>query len=74
MLGHDTLLGSQQKPRVTRKFLEGILSTQRLFQLYVHYEIFNDFYLKGAVNLERVQKEKQTETFKEIFLGVVLRY
>ncbi len=72
--GHTTLLGNQMRPRETRKFLEGILTTQRLFQLYANYEIFNGFYLKGALNLEQISEKEKSNTYREVFLGVVLRY
>ncbi len=74
LLGHGTLLGTQQKPRETRKFLEGILSTQRLFQLYANYEIFNGFYLKGAVTFDRLKVENTENSYREYFVGAVLKY
>ncbi len=48
LLGHDDLLGSQTEPRTTRKFLEGILSTTRMTELYIQYQVLNQWYLVGG--------------------------
>ena len=72
--GHATLLGNQEKPREIRKFLEGILTTRKTIQLYANYEIFNDFYLKGALTFGQLKEEQKKSNYREFFVGVVLKY
>lgn len=72
--GHATLLGNQQMARETRKFLEGILTQRQTAQLYANYEIFNDFYLKGAMTFGKLKVANTESNYQEYFVGVVLKY
>ncbi len=74
LLGHNTLLGTQTTPRDTRKFLEGILHTERLYQFYVHYEIFNGFFLNGAVSFNTVKTGTEQTTYRDVLVGAFLKY
>ncbi|NOX90114.1 MAG: capsule assembly Wzi family protein [Calditrichaeota bacterium] len=74
LLGHETLLGTQSKPKDTRKFLEGILNTQRTFQFYANYEIFNDFYLSGRWTYGQHKRQSESATYRELMVGVLLKY
>ncbi|WP_457566043.1 hypothetical protein, partial [Caldithrix abyssi] len=72
--GRSVLLGSQTEPRETRKFLEGILTTRQTAQFYATYEIFNDFYLKGAFTIGRLKIEDRESAYQEYFVGLALKY
>ncbi|WP_456406345.1 capsule assembly Wzi family protein [Caldithrix abyssi] len=72
--GRSVLLGSQTEPRETRKFLEGILTTRQTAQFYATYEIFNDFYLKGAFTIGRLKIEERESAYQEYFVGLALKY
>lgn len=74
LLGRGVLLGSQQQPRDTRKFLEGILTTEKLYQVYADFELFNDFYLSGKFSITDSRTESEKKRLNEFFLGVVLKY
>ncbi len=74
LLGHGTLLGNQSEPRQTRKFLEGILTTYQTAELYVNYEVFNDFYVKGSFTLGKVETAGSVKNYHELFVGAVLKY
>jgi hypothetical protein len=74
MLGHDTLLGSQTEPVLTRKFLEGILQVENRVQFQTQYEVFNDVYLQLAVNYTTYDNSKSTTRSTELHLGLKFDY
>ena len=74
LLGHNVLLGEQEKPRETRKFLEGILETDERFNFYAQYEVFNDFYLDFSyTHIKYVDPDVQSN-LNEIHFGFKLDY
>lgn len=74
LIGHGTLFDGQTEPRETREFLEGILTTERRYQVYVNYELWNDFYLSGRINYIDLKVKSNQEYLNEIFFGVKLQY
>jgi len=72
--GHETLLGTQTKPKSTRKFLEGILTTEKLYQGSVEYEMFNDFYLSIKYSYIHSKTGKQNTKLKEWCFGIYFKY
>ncbi len=71
--GRNKLLGLQTVPKETRKFLEGILSTNILIEFYLNYEIFNDLYLNFTyANLDVAGPNSGNET--EFHFGFRLDY
>ena len=74
LLGHRTTLGTQSEPRLTRKFLEGILTTEKQYQAYANYEIFNDLYLQGKYNYIDSKTDNAGKKLNEIYFGVLFKY
>lgn len=74
LLGHGDLLGTQTEPKQTRQFLEGILTSERNYELYLNYEMFNDFYVMGALRRIQIKEETETKRLNEIFFGMRLSY
>ena len=72
--GHRTLLGSQSEARTTRRFLEGVLTHEQRYQIYVNYEVFNDFVLMGRLSYSDLRIDRQKQNFREVFLGFKLNY
>ncbi len=74
MLGHNTLLGSQTEPVLTRKFLEGILETEKYIQFYAQYEVLNDLYLNLALGYNSYNSSHTTIRSSELHLGLKFDY
>ncbi len=74
LTGHNVLLGDQEEARTTRKFLEGILTTSRLYEFYTQYEIFNDFFINLAVRKIKIQNPASNQNLTEVHLGLKLDY
>jgi hypothetical protein len=74
LVGHGYLLGNQTQPRETRKFLEGKLATEKRYQIYFNYELWNDFYISGGFNYIDLTVENKQDYLNEIFFGVKLQY
>ena len=74
LLGHGYLLGTQTQARETRKFLEGKLTTEKRYQFYFDYELWNDFYVSGRFNYINLKVEEKQDYLNEIFFGVKLQY
>ena len=49
LLGHNILLGEQEEARETSKFLEGILTTDNIIELFTRYEVFNNLFLQFSM-------------------------
>jgi len=74
LLGHNDLLGNQAEPKTTSTFLEGILTTEKIFQFYVNYEVFNGLFLMGKYNWINTDTEGDMKKLNEFFVGFRLRY
>jgi hypothetical protein len=74
LLGHNELLGDQEEARETSKFLEGILQTERMVELYMRYELFNDFFLSAAVRNTKYTDPEKNSDLTEIHFGFLLDY
>jgi len=74
LIGHNVLLGDQEEARTTRKFLEGILTTSRLYEFYTQYEIFNDFFINLAVRKIKIQNPESNQNLTEVHLGLNIDY
>ncbi len=74
LLGHSVLLGDQTEPRETRKFLEGILSTEQRFQFYVDYEVLNDLFLKFSLTGIDLKNQEGDKNLTEFQLGLKFDY
>lgn len=72
--GHRVFMPGQTQARETRKFLEGILTTEQRLEVYSQYEIFNDFYLSGEYRRIRSKTEDKTSNLNEFYFTVVLKY
>jgi hypothetical protein len=74
LVGHNTLLGTQQEARQTREFLEGILTTEKQFEFYSQYEILNDLYLNFSYINTRTNLSGSTTKLTEYHFGFKLDY
>ncbi len=74
LVGHGTLFSGQTEPRETRKFLEGVLTTEKLYRLQAQYEVFNDFYLSARYSIYQRNTEGQKSALREFYVGAVLHY
>jgi len=74
LIGHGALLGDQTEALETRKFLEGKLTTEKRYQLYFEYELWNDFYISGRYNRIDLKVEDNQDYLNEIFFSVKLQY
>ena len=74
LVGHNTLLGTQQEARQTRDFLEGILTTEKQFEFYSQYEILNDLYLNFSYINTRTNLSGSTTKLTEYHFGFKLDY
>jgi len=74
LLGHNVLLGDQEEPRTTRTFLEGILSTNRMYEFYTQYQLFNDFFINLAARKIENQTTESSQNLTEVHLGFNLEY
>jgi hypothetical protein len=74
MLGHDTLLGTQAEPVLTRKFLEGTLESEKRVQFYTQYEMFNDFYFTSAIGCVTYNRSRSTVRATELQFGLKFDY
>jgi hypothetical protein len=74
MYGHNAVFPGQTEPVARRKFLEGILAEENIWQAAVRYELLNDLFI-DAVVLDRSLKETQTtQHTQEIRLGFCFDY
>jgi hypothetical protein len=74
MYGHDVLFPGQAEPVSKRKFLEGILKEETLWQATARYELLNDLFLQ-AILLDRSYKiERDSKHTTEIRLGIYFDY
>ncbi len=69
LLGYNVLLGDQKKRRTTRKFLEGILRTEKTIQFYLRYEVFNDLFISLQWQRQRIQRLNQKTHITEWRFG-----
>jgi hypothetical protein len=74
LVGHNVLLGDQEEPRATRTFLEGILSTNRMYEFYTQYQLFNDFFINLAARKIESQTTEFSQNLTEVHLGFKLEY
>jgi hypothetical protein len=74
LLGHDEMIGEQEKPREKRKFLEGILETDTRFEFYVQYEVLNDLFLNFAAVNTRYSNPNLNTNLTELHFGFRLDY
>jgi hypothetical protein len=74
MLGHNTLLGDQEEARETRKFLEGILETEKKAEFYADYELFNGFFIRLKAAAIHYQNPSEEQKLSEIHIGLGLEY
>lgn len=74
LLGHSVLIGDQEEPRQTRKFLEGVLETEKILQIYAAYEVFNDFYLNFRFTNMRYNDPETNSNLNEFHFGFRLDY
>ncbi len=74
LLGHGTLLGSQTQARQTRKFLEGILTTEKRYSAEACYEVFNDMFWTLRFNRIETQTESLNKECSEWYLGILFKY
>lgn len=72
--GYNVLLGNQQQPRTTRRFLEGVLSTYNYAEIYLQYEPFNDLFLNLSYSGTAVETGPDTEKQSEIHFGIKFDY
>jgi hypothetical protein len=72
--GHDTLIKDQKEARETSKFLEGILTTENLIELYARYEIFNDLFLSFSIVRQDIDSQNQNENLMIYQFGFTLDY
>ncbi len=77
LLGRGVPYGSQLDAfdyKHTRRFLEGILSTEHRFTFDAEYEVFNDLYLRARCHLIDLKTGQQKEKRNELYFGVLFRY
>jgi hypothetical protein len=74
LLGRSILLGDQELPVTTSKFLDGILETEKVVEFYTRYEVFNDFYLNFRARNMRYSKQEETTNLTELHFGIRLDY
>jgi len=74
LVGHNNLLGTQQEARQTRKFLEGILTTQKQFEFYSQYEILNDLFLNFSLINTQTDIAGSSKDITEYHFGFKLDY
>jgi hypothetical protein len=73
-IGGDILIGHSPSDPQTRKFLEGILTTEKRYEIYCNYEIFNDFFLSGRYSYINLKTQEQTEELNEFYFGFKFEY
>jgi len=74
LVGHGTLLGSQTEARQTRKFLEGLLTTEKRYSGEAMYEAFNDMFFTLRYHLIDTQTEAVHKNLQEWYLGILFKY
>ena len=74
LLGHNVLLGDQKEPRTTREFLEGILTTSVLTELYAEYEVLNDLFLDFSLRNIQSRGPQPEQNLTEVHFGFKLDY
>jgi len=74
LVGHNTLLGTQQEARQTRKFLEGILTTEKQYEIYTQYEILNDLFLNLSIVNTQIKVSGSANDLTEYHFGFKLDY
>lgn len=74
LLGHTTLIGSQNTPRQTRRFLEGKLLDKKSLQVNLQYELFNELYISGSATWYNEIIEQTKKSYNILHLGMVFNY
>jgi hypothetical protein len=72
--GYLDLLGDQKERRTTREFLEGILYTEQLTDLYAVYEPFNEFFVHAGIRLLSENSAGSKSDYNEVYFGFRLDY
>ena len=74
LLGHNTVLGDQEEPVESSKFLEGILETEKTLEFYARYEVFNDLFLNFRVRNTQYSNPEESTNLTELHFGIRLDY
>jgi len=74
LTGENVLLGTQEEPRQTRRFLEGILTTTKQTELFTRYELFNDFFVSASYIFSDTRTESRSQSLNEWHLGIRFNY
>jgi hypothetical protein len=74
LIGHNTIFQSQEEPRQTRKFLEGLLTIEKQFEFYSQYEILNDLFINLAITNTKTNLTGSTKELTEYHFGIKLDY
>ncbi len=74
LLGHTTLLGNQKEPDETRRFLGGILTTEKRYVFSTRYEAFNGLFFSAQWRMIRTIRDGKATYNNELFTGILLRY
>ena len=74
LIGHNTLLGTQQEARQTRDFLEGILTKEKQIEFYSQYEVLNDLFLNLSIINTRTDLAGSSKELTEYHFGFKLDY
>jgi hypothetical protein len=77
-IGGDLLVGRNDpfpiEPKETRKFLEGILTTETSLELYSQYELFNDLYLSASYIWSDSKRTGHHSDLNEFHFGFLFKY
>ncbi len=74
LLGHNTLLGTQEKARRKRYFLEGELETRQCAEFFARYEVFNDLFLSASYTVTRRHFKGVDEKYSSLHFGFLFDY
>ena len=74
LLGHNTLLGDQEEPVETSKFLDGVLETTKNIEFYARYEVFNDLFLNFRIRNTKYSNPDESTNLTELHFGIRLDY
>ena len=77
LLGRGVPYGSQLDAtdyKNTRRFLEGILTSERRYSFDAEYEVFNDLYLRARYHFIDKKTGQQKDKMNEFYFGVLFRY
>ncbi|MBD3225862.1 MAG: hypothetical protein GF313_14130 [Caldithrix sp.] len=73
-IGGDILLGHRSFDPQERQFLDGLLTTEQRLECYVHYELFNDLFLRGRYNYIDSNEPNIHRIYHEFYMGFEMRY